>query len=127
MEDGKPPLRIGPDAGELPKASGRSQPRETFHGVFIGIFRGDLFAVGETEFPATDMHRLFRFANEVHLDAALPLVVNRLVPPKWKIEIRAQFAICPDQEVEIELSRDARNCRCRRLRELRDFSGDRPR
>ena len=42
----------------------------------------------------------------MHLDAPFGFVVNRLVPPKRKIEIRAQFPIGPHHQIEIELRRN---------------------
>ena len=100
-------LRIGPDARGFTETGGGGEARKTFQGVLVGIFGNDFFAARESEFPAADPDGLFRLADEVHLDAALALVVNALVAPKRKIEVRAELTIGPSEQVEIELSRDA--------------------
>jgi hypothetical protein len=74
--------------------------------VFVGIFRDDLFAARKVKFPAPDVHDLFCLAHEVHLDPALAFIVNGLVAPKGKIEVRAKLTIRPNEQVEIEFSRD---------------------
>src|SRR5688572_4846391 len=80
--------------------------RKTFEGVLVGIFRDDLFTAREGKFPATDVDGLFRLTYEVHLDPALPVIVNGLVAPKRQIEVRAELPIRANEQVEIELSRD---------------------
>ena|SRR5947207_15818299 len=97
MEDGEQLLRIGPNAGSFAETGGGRESCETFHGVFVGKFRDDFFAIGKSEFPATDMGGLFAGADEMHFDPAFIFVVNRAVLPATQIEIRAQVAIGPNE------------------------------
>ena len=46
--------------------------------------------------------------SQVHLDAALARIVDRLVPEGVEIEGAAELAVDADQQVEIERGGDAR-------------------
>ena len=79
------------------------------------------------KFLAADMNRLVRLADQVHLDAAVALVVNRLVPPERKIEIRAELAIRPHEQIQIEFRGHAGAVVVGGFQNFAVFSGDRRR
>src|SRR4051812_2323975 len=102
MEDREEPLRVGPYSRGFAETGGRCQPRESLERVFVGKLGDDFFAVAEAKFPAADADSLFAFAHEVHLDAAFALIINRAMFPALYVEVRAELAICADEQVQIE-------------------------
>src|SRR6266404_4308651 len=121
MEDGEQALRVGPDAGGFAETGGSGEVRETFQGVLVGKLGDDLLAVGEDKLPAADVDRLLTLADEMHLDPTFLFVVNGAVFPTRQIEVRAQLAIGPDEQVEIELGGDAGAVVIRRLQHRAAF------
>src|SRR5436190_21068970 len=107
MENGEHLGRIGPNARRLAETGGCSQPRKILERVFVGKLGDDFFAVAEAEFVSTDMDTLLALANKVHLDSALFFVIKRSMFPPRKIEVRAQLAVRPRQQIQIELRSDA--------------------
>src|SRR5436190_9576918 len=105
MENGKQLLRIGPDSSET-EAGSNSEPGETFLGVLVGKLRHDFLAARKMEILAADMYRLSYVTDEVHLDAAVAIVVDRHMAPEREIEIRAQLPVCTHKKVQIEFGGD---------------------
>ena len=102
MENSKQLLRIGPDSRES-EAGRNRETGKSFLRVLVGKFRDDLFAARKTKFLATDVNGLFRFADQVHFNAAVVLVVDCLMSPEREIEIRAELAVRPHEKIQIEL------------------------
>lgn len=105
MEDREPALWISPNPGGFAETGRRRQARESFQGMLVGEFGDDRFASRKLEFLAADPHGLVRLADEMHLDAAFALIVNGLMPPERKIEIRAELAVGAGEQIEVELGR----------------------
>src|ERR1700730_14736427 len=101
MENGKQLPRICPNACEA-EAGRNSEAGESFLCVFIGKLRDDSFAARKKKFLAADMDCLFRFADQVHLNATRALVVNRLVSPEREIEVRAELTVRANEKIQIE-------------------------
>ena len=59
------------------------------------------------KFALAEMNCLVPLADQMHLDAAWPVVVDRAMPPLGKIEIGAELAVGAHQHVEIEFRRHA--------------------
>ncbi len=62
----------------------------------------DGLARRKAEYPRTDAHALRACAAQVHLDPAAGDVVERLVLERAQVEVRAQLAVEPRQEIEVE-------------------------
>ena len=107
MENGKQLLRVGPDTSES-EAGRNGEANEPFLRVLVRKLRNDFFAAREMKLFASDMNRLSRLANEVHLDATVALVVNRPMPPERKIEVCAELAVRPNEKIQIEFRGHAR-------------------
>ena len=64
-------------------------------------------ALGKGEGTALHAHGLLGKAHEIHLDAALPLVVDGVMGEAGQVEIAVKLAIDADEQIEIEGGRDA--------------------
>ena len=53
------------------------------------------------------MNRLFRFADQVHLNAPIAHVVDCLVSPEREIEVCAELAVRANKQIQIKLRRNA--------------------
>ena len=102
MEDGEELLRIGPDSRH-PKTDGPGECGEPLDRVLVGVFGDDLLAAFEMKDALTEVNGLRLFAEKMHFDARLLLIVDRAVLPLAEIEIRAELAIGANEEVEVEL------------------------
>ena len=66
------------------------------------IFGVDRLAGAKIEPLPEERHGLRPRADEMHLDPALRVVENRLVPEAVEIEIGAEFAVGAGQQVQVE-------------------------
>ena len=67
----------------------------------------DGFAGRKSKPQAPDSHRLIPNTDNVHLDAALAGIVNRLVAEAIEIERAFELAVDPRQKIEVEGRGDA--------------------
>ena len=67
----------------------------------------DRLPSAEVKRPPAYMHALLYETCEMHLDATVFLIVEGAMPKSPKIEIAIQFPINPQQQIEVELRRDA--------------------
>ena len=97
---------VRPDTfhGEAAGLGQVSQGRET---VLVGVLGVDRLARGEEERHAADTNDLVAAADEVHFDPPLGGVVEGPVGELLDVEVGAQFAIDPHQDVAVERGRDA--------------------
>src|SRR5204863_3333434 len=54
------------------------------------------------------MNRLFRFTDQMHLNAPIPLVVDCPMSPEREIEVRAKLAIRANKKIQTKFRRNAR-------------------
>ena len=92
-----PPPLIAPAEGV--SAGRNGEAGESFLCVFIGKLRDDSFAARKMKFLAADMNCLFRFADQMHLNAAMALVVNRQMSPEREIEVRAELTVRANEQI----------------------------
>jgi hypothetical protein len=85
----------------------RSESAEVRERILVGVFRPNPFPFLEGDGLSRDHDRLGPKAHQVHLDAAEAPVVKGLVPELVELKIRAQLAVDPRQEVEVEFRGDA--------------------
>src|SRR5688500_2419360 len=85
-------VAVRPDAEGLP-AGGTGQVVELADRVLVGILRVDALAGTEQERAPEHAHDLPARALEVHLDAALARVVDRLVREGGEVEGAGQLAV----------------------------------
>src|SRR5207248_6210113 len=76
--------------------------------IFVGEFRGDVFARRKAESSVCNVYGLLLQTDEMHLDAAGLLIVNGAMPPAPKIKIRSELPIGARQQVQIKLRRHFR-------------------
>src|SRR5205085_2347303 len=73
------------------------------NGVFVGIFGQNFFASTEFKYIAANFHGLIDFTDQIKFDASFGWVVGRVMLPVREIEITAEFAIDPREQVFVEL------------------------
>src|SRR5580693_5607305 len=83
------------------------QSPEGLDRILVAVFRVDHFAFQEINRRAVDPHCLPLGADQMHLDATLLGIKERLVLERRQIKISAELTIHPRQEIEIEARRDA--------------------
>src|SRR3954463_1591674 len=89
MEDGEVALRVRPKARH-PETGALRQPNESFRTVLIGELGDDVVAVAKDKRLLAEMNVLLAARDQMHLDPAHFLVVNRAVRPRGEIEVGAQ-------------------------------------
>src|SRR5882672_12483576 len=104
--DGKQALGVRPPFDRI-KAGAAGQRLEAGHRILVGIFGVDGLAGAEADGATADPHPLPPETQQVHLDAAGRLVVERLVAERGEIEIGTELAVDARKQVEIEFGRDA--------------------
>ena len=67
----------------------------------------DGLARAEAEAAAAHVDVLLAPADQVHLDAAVARIVDRLVPEGGEVESAAELAVDAGEQVEVEGGRDA--------------------
>src|SRR5262245_6723179 len=92
--------------GELPGGGQRLQQRVV---VLVRVLRVNRLPLveGELDSESVDPDALGDAADEVHLDAAVRLVVEGAVIERCEIEVAAELAVDPSEEVAIEGGGDA--------------------
>src|ERR1700737_3345982 len=76
-------------------------------GIFVGVLGMDGFAGRKSKPQTPDSHRLIPNTDDVHLDAALAGIVNRLVAEAIEIERAFELTVDPRQKIEVEGRGDA--------------------
>src|SRR5262245_63563803 len=102
--DGKMLVRIGPPGRHGP-AGAAGQRGERFDRVLVAVLGVDRLAGPELDGLAADLHLLAPDAGEMHLDARALAVEEGVMLEAFEIEIGAELAVDPRQDVEIELRR----------------------
>src|SRR3990172_21814 len=97
---------IGPGLDREP-ARGAREALEFRDGVFVRVLGMNALALGEHERASEHARDLVGEAPKVHLDAALALIVDRLVREAAQIEVAVKLAIDAREQIEIERGGDA--------------------
>src|SRR5712691_13448837 len=98
--------RIGPDRGRRPVRAPRERP-EGVDRVFVAVLGMDGLAAPEVEALAAHADPLRDAAGEMHLDAPLLAVEERIVAELGEIEVSLELAVDAAEQVEIERRGDA--------------------
>ena len=104
--DAEQRVLAGPDSAGRPARS-CCQTLQLGDAVLLRNLGVDAFASLELEDPAPHSHGLPRLADQPHIDAPGIDIVGGKVLKAVEIERATKFTIDPDQEIEIEGSRDA--------------------
>src|SRR4029079_6115618 len=62
----------------------------------------DALAIGKREGAPENVNSLPREADEIHLDAALGLVVDGVMREAAKVELAVELAVDPGEQIEVE-------------------------
>src|SRR5436309_6575769 len=98
IENAKPVAVISPHSNKL-KSCLAGESDKALRRVFVGIFSDDLLARMEMKLPVFYSHSLIDFADETDLDPAFVRIVNRVVPPMSKIEVRVELAVRAREQI----------------------------
>src|SRR5262249_50327770 len=98
-------VRIGPDRAGIPTGAARERS-EALDAVFVAVLGVDGLAGTEIETLAENAHLLPAQARKMHLDAAQLAIVKSVMLERARVEVSAELAIDPDQQVAIELRGD---------------------
>src|SRR5262249_14620083 len=97
---GKPSV-VGPGLDH--PATGPGPPlQEAVQAVLVRALRPHRLARGEVEGRAADVHVLRPQADQVHLDPAAAGVIGGEVAEAVQVEVAAQLAVDPRQQVQVE-------------------------
>lgn len=92
---------IGP-ALPHPPAGALRQRGEAVDAVFVAVLGMDALAGPEREAGAQQSNGLVLLAEQMHLDAVPLAIVDRAMAERGQVEIAAEFAVDPHQDVEVE-------------------------
>src|SRR5436190_11918991 len=106
MKNGKQLRWVGPNPRQA-KAGGNGEAGKPFSRVLIRKLRNDFFAPRKMKVLTANMNRLFRLADQVHLDAPAALVVDCLMSPEWEIEVCVELAVRANKQIQIKFRRNA--------------------
>src|SRR5215468_11643242 len=92
-------VRIGPGS-HGPPARGAGEALEFSDRVLVRVLGVDALALGKGKGAAQHAHGLPRKAHEIHLNAALRLVINSVVGEVSEVEIAIELAVDASEQVE---------------------------
>ena len=101
MQHRESPVLVGPFPAER-QSGGSGNGGKFVHGVFVRILRADRFAPVKLDGFAPETHSLRTSADQVDLHSTQIGVIAGPVEKLIQIKVRAQLAIDPAQQVEIE-------------------------
>src|SRR3979411_1140631 len=97
---------IGPNAARQPSRRAGNILKLSDR-IFVGVLGMDGFAGIKSKPQAPDSHRLIPNTDNVHLDAALAGIINRLLGEAIEIERAFELAVDPRQKIEVKGRGDA--------------------